>query len=286
VSVSLEHLGEASPREITQLLDLCNISRYSVMLHDYGLICPRINLIDYQGKYCRVQSSDVCEFCISKAGPTESAIEMYSKIESTSQLREGSYNLLKNAFKISAPSMSARLGYKNLFRDLNIKVLPHHREIKFHQRIPNSRHSKTVAILGAISYAKGLALYKELADFMEKFAPEFRFVFIGYTENNKIFQNNKNVVITGKYSKENLKSLIEKYDPVISLHLNIWPETFSYTLSEALRNGLYPFYTELGAVADRLAPMGIGRKYKIDENILNMAKDIVGFYRDLVELEG
>jgi len=39
---------------------------------------------------------------------------------------------------------------------------------------------------------------------------------------------------------------------------SVWPETYSYTLSEALRAGLFPVAFDIGAVAARIRAAGWG----------------------------
>ena len=177
LSVSVEHLGLASPIELARLLKIFR-KEYSVMLHDFSWICPRINLLDHSGRFCGVRSSEECETCVSKSPIQSSGDVMFSKINFVSDLRKKSLNILQDASKVYAPSVSTRNLYGVAFNDLRVNVKPHHRERIFKQRLPKSKFSKTVCVLGGISRPKGMTVYKELADFMEKNAPEFKIVFI------------------------------------------------------------------------------------------------------------
>ena len=44
----------------------------------------------------------------------------------------------------------------------------------------------------------------------------------------------------------------------------MWPETYSYTLSEAVLAGLYPVTFDLGAPAERMAAWGYGQCLPVD----------------------
>jgi GT2 family glycosyltransferase len=279
--ISIEHLGHASPDEISLLIQNAKIP-YKIGIHDYSYICPRVNLIDYDGNYCETQSSDVCEFCISKAGVIDASRSTFEKVMTVSNLRSSSLELLSKATAVSVPSISAKVLYNNIFKNIKFKVVPHHKERQFIKRFPTSIFSKTICIIGAISKPKGFLKYKEFCDYMEKYFPDFRIVFIGYTENDQIFKSNKNVIISGRYEQIEIKSLIEKYDPFCSLFLNIAPETFGYALSESLEHGLYPFYLNVGAIGDRLGKINIGSRYDSSVSVIKIAKDIVNYHKSLV----
>ena len=46
--------------------------------------------------------------------------------------------------------------------------------------------------------------------------------------------------------------------------LSVWPETFCYTLTEALRHHLYPVALNYGAVAERLQALNYGQVIAAD----------------------
>ncbi|WP_158271664.1 glycosyltransferase [Limnohabitans sp. 2KL-1] len=278
-SISVEHMGNASANEIYELLKLLNKS-YSLMLHDFSWVCPKINLVDQLGRYCNLRESTTCELCVEKSNlPSPSAIS-FPKLGTVASLRKVSYKIIKGSTVVEAPSISTRQIYLKAFPDIDVKVKAHHRERPFKQREKSYASSKVVAILGAISDVKGLYKYKDLADYMERNYPNVTIVFFGYTSNDELFSQNKNVKITGKYSgREDLLKLIDIYDPSICLHFSIWPETFSYTLSESLSLGLYPFYFKIGAVNDRLTKCKLGQGFSVDEDVSLVAKAIYDFIK-------
>jgi glycosyltransferase involved in cell wall biosynthesis len=159
--------------------------------------------------------------------------------------------------------------------ELDIEVRPHHPQVRFRPRHTKLSQVKTVAILGAISEIKGLFVYKKIADELGRIAPEINIVFFGYTSDDSLFDKNSNVIITGEYdSAADLKELINFYEPVAALHFPIWPETFSYTLSEALSFGLMPFYYSIGALGERLDKSKYKYRYDLDESPSAIAQDI------------
>ena len=76
--------------------------------------------------------------------------------------------------------------------------------------------------------------------------------------NDDLFQGLPNVTITGRYDEDDLDELVDVYRPSLSFFPNQWPETYSYTLSHALRFGLYPVVTDIGAPAERVRAAGFG----------------------------
>ncbi|MBT8543369.1 glycosyltransferase [Polynucleobacter paneuropaeus] len=279
-SISVEHIGISSPAELTKLLDAVNLS-YSVMLHDFSWICPRINLIDFSGHYCGVRTDNECEICVNKAPIPSSGVVTFSKVNMVSTLREESFELLQGATEVFAPSISTAKIYHSLYPELRVKVRPHHREVGFKVRTTRSKFSKTIAVLGGVSGPKGLYKYKELADILQINHPDFKLIFIGHVEDESIFHQNKNVKFTGRYLQDDLADLVDFYDPFACLHLNIWPETFSYVLSESLKLGLYPFYFNIGAVGDRLSSLGVGHGFSADERISVITKDLINYHKKI-----
>jgi hypothetical protein len=67
-----------------------------------------------------------------------------------------------------------------------------------------------------------------------------------------------NVVITGKYKAEQLPGLIAQSRGRLALFLPSWPETYSYTLSEAAKYGFIPLVPDIGAPAERVRAAGYG----------------------------
>lgn len=52
--------------------------------------------------------------------------------------------------------------------------------------------------------------------------------------------------------------MIQEYQCQIALFLSGWPETFCYTLTEALQNNLYPIALNYGAIAERIKALDYG----------------------------
>jgi len=133
----------------------------------------------------------------------------------------------------------------------NIEVTPHKVEdiepIKLTSKEPNS--TKTIAILGAINYAKGAGVVKELVELIEKENLNIEVVVIGEITENI---NSKHFKSTGKYKREDLTNIIKNLGVDIFLIPSIWPETFSYTTEEIIKLNMPLMVFNLGAPAERV----------------------------------
>ena len=89
---------------------------------------------------------------------------------------------------------------------------------------------------------------------------------IGYTDRDEAFAELGNVEISGAYSPADLSSIVEDSGCTTALFLSVWPETFSYTLSEAWRLGLHPITLDIGAPAERIREMQQGSLIPYTQN--------------------
>lgn len=279
LSIQLNHVGFGDFAQLRDLVDLLGLPT-EVILHDFAFICPRINLLDDSKTFCEVKDASTCDGCIARAGVHPLFTRGISEQKSVTQHREEARELLSRCGSIVAPTAVTRDLYLRALPGLDIDVRLHHPLPRFRPKRAGHSMVKTVAVLGAISELKGLFVYKKIADELERIAPDIKIVFFGYTENDSLFANNKNVIITGKYnSADHLKELMSAYDPVAALHFPIWPETFSYTLSESLSYGLMPFYFAIGALRERLDEKKFRYRYDLDESITRIARDLVDYVK-------
>jgi glycosyltransferase involved in cell wall biosynthesis len=123
---------------------------------------------------------------------------------------------------------------------------------------PSRPPGNNIALLGAIGPHKGSSLLLELARLACLTHPNLYFCVIGYSDIDSALLKIGNVSITGKYEADQLPALLDRFDTGIALFLHGWPETFSYTLTEAVMQGLAPLAPDIGAPAERIRASGIG----------------------------
>jgi hypothetical protein len=108
--------------------------------------------------------------------------------------------------------------------------------------------------------------------------PSLVFRVIGYTSLDEELLKLGNVIISGRYTPETFPQLIADARGNLALFLHEWPETWSYTLSEALRFGFLPLVPDIGAPAARVRAMQFGIVYPFPSDaaqILQLIGDIL-----------
>jgi glycosyltransferase involved in cell wall biosynthesis len=242
-------------------------------LHDYYPACPRVTMIDATNSFCGAAATDVCERCIALGGVHHDA--------RTDDLMAAEHralfaDLLSSMTEIVAPSKSSALYLRRVFPDLQVSVRSHEdRKIRIGRATPFSSLSNVV-LLGAINPHKGSRLLLELAGMATIWASHLRFHVIGYTDVDEKLRALGNVSITGEYNRNDLPQLVAAAAARYALFLHHWPETYSYTLTEAMDLGLTPLVPDIGAPADRVRTAGLGKVFGFPIDLMVVLKLLVG----------
>lgn len=246
---------------------------YDVTLHDYLGICPRITFLDGHGRYCEEKQLDIdaCDRCIGLYGLPENMGNVFSEYGGDVESWRTHYRTaLTNARKVFAPSQSAAEPYKRHFGLPNIEVKPHPSPtVNPPKPSPSPLLASPddlirVAILGAIGESKGFDLLRACIEDAELRDLPLQFHIIGYTRNDAALSRHPNVRISGQYQPGQVADIIRQSGASIALFLSPWPETWSYTLSEALQNGLYPITLDIGAIAERVSQLNYGLRLPVN----------------------
>ncbi len=222
-------------------------------VHDFYAACARVNLIDPTGRFCGVADAGTCGRCVALGGAHEASM--------LTTLDVGAHRALFRAFfaacgHVVAPSQDTARLFNVAFPDVAPVVMPH---LHLGGPPPALRAiGNNIVLLGAVGPHKGSSLLLEIARLARITNPDLQFQVIGYTDIDAALLKIGNVSITGKYAPADLPVLLEKSQAGIALFLHGWPETFSYTLTEAVMLGLLPLVPDIGAPADRVRESGIG----------------------------
>jgi glycosyltransferase involved in cell wall biosynthesis len=231
---------------------------YGYSVHDMYLPCPTVYLIDAAGKYCNATTDvDACMRCLS-------AMPAFSDVD-IAQWRARYAPLMAGAAKVWAPSHWAGEAFGKYYPGPNIEIRPHpvdsggtaRREVDVFS-LPDDGH-RHVAVLGAIGPEKGARLIDALADEIRNRSLPLRIVVVGFTDRARRWQSDdRTLTIHGSYGADELAALFERYRIDLVAFPTIWPETFSYTLSEAWRAGRPALVPPRGALAERVIATGAG----------------------------
>lgn len=251
--------------------------QYDLTLHDYFTVCPRANLMREAKVYCgdRVDPS-VCNECISKNGVHESSRYGLKEYGSVELWREFFRTKLNSARKVYVPSEDARARISGYFPGISITVRPHPEPLAEVSAVQKSRESDVnVCFIGAVGDHKGYEFLEGCAKYAIEHDLPITFWVVGYTKNDAEILKLKNCRVTGRYKRNELSRLLSESPCDIALLLSVWPETFSYTLSEALRSGMKVIAFDIGAVRDRL-PAGWGRLLPLGSSFSDVCDAIIG----------
>lgn len=122
-----------------------------------------------------------------------------------------------------------------------------------------------IAVIGAIGPNKGAYALFELCRYIYKHDLAINIYVIGFTCNNNAIKDYSFVHIVGSYDENDFSKIVANYNLQYSLFLSPWPETFSYTISLAFDNKLWPFVLNTGAPAERVADSGFGTLLDSDD---------------------
>ena len=139
----------------------------------------------------------------------------------------------------------------------------------------NKANKLNIAFIGGINKEKG---GQEIAKLVRKYKDKinwFLFGNIGCLDLESLKQDN--YAWFGGYNSEDLPVLMNAYEIDIVCILSIWPETYSYTLTEALLCKKPVIVTNIGALGNRLSKVQCGwgaRLEYIQEDLSEIVKSI------------
>ena len=121
-----------------------------------------------------------------------------------------------------------------------------------------------VAFIGGINEEKGGC---EIAEIIKQGPSDVEwYVFGGIGEENLFRLKKENLIKTGYYYQEDLATLLTYHGIEAICILSKWPETFSYTLSEAVINYIPVIVTDIGALGQRTDKEGYGKKVTVERD--------------------
>jgi glycosyltransferase involved in cell wall biosynthesis len=231
------HHVHALPREALELPRDLGVP-YDVTLHDHFAICPQYHLADEAGRYCGEPDAAGCGACLAKR-PAQWGLDIAA-------WRTLFHGLLRQADRVIAPSSDIGTRMQRYFPDVQPQVWPHPE-----LRLDAPRVLK-ILILGGLSAIKGMDLFEACVRDAQARGLPLYFEVLGHISRPLQVERDAPVRISGSYTETHLATLVEIERPDAFLFLSQVPETFSYTLSVAMRTGKPIVATQMGAFAERL----------------------------------
>lgn len=256
VSLVVVHQVLGYPAEFLPALARFIKGRQSVFYaHDFYSLCPRVTLINAAGKFCGLAETDVCARCVAVGGSHES-----SRLTALapSAHRAMFADLLAQFTHVVTPSEDAAGYLRRGFHGLEVEAIPHPLPEPPAYAAVRQIGDAEVVLFGALGPHKGSGKLLEIARLAILEYPALRMRVIGYTDIDDALLDVGNVTITGPYKPKDLPSITSTCKGSLALFLSEWPETFSYTLSEALQYGFLPIVPDIGALAERVRLGNLG----------------------------
>ena len=248
--VSLVHIHHVLdyPMDLRALIVSLGVPFY-LTVHDYFLICPRINLMPPKQKYCGEPGPSQCNACLSIDAP-RGAVDILWWRASHAWLFEG-------ATAVICPSNDVANRCRRYFPDAAYQVVSHEKMTSSTLSVANvpvltPHEPLRIAILGVLARHKGLTLISDALDVAVQKNSPLEFRLIGFSEQIMPHFPTHLFSQTGPYDDSHLADLIDAFNPHLILFPACWPETYSYTLTVALNSQRPIMVTDIGALTERV----------------------------------
>ncbi|MDB5362586.1 MAG: hypothetical protein JWO51_3883 [Rhodospirillales bacterium] len=241
---------------------------YEIIVHDYSWICPRITLMDGQGRYCGMPETATCERCIELNGSS------LNEEISVGDLRNRSTALFAGAARVITPCADVRERFQQIIPNARYETRPWEKPLPdpvFQTRAPAPGERLRVAVVGAIGQQKGYEMLLACGlDAALRDLP-LEFVVIGYSQDDAILFKTGRIFVTGRYEPAELIDLIRAQNCHLAFLPSATPETWSYSLTEIWHAGLPVLAFDLGAVGERIRTQSGGWLIPVtrDERTIN-----------------
>lgn len=247
--------------------------RVSMRGHDYQSICPHFTLLNHKKEFCNLPNEYTCANCFRLNLHCDDEFLNKTLMSGATDIktwrtkwRNFFDKYLDEIIVFSECSKNLFLRAYPCLQD-KISVIPH----KVPQLRPvntNKHRPVTIGILGDISSVhKGRDIVRQMHYMGHNYSASV--VVIGVC-------GDTDIPSTGRYNVNDLTRIIENHNIDIIFIPSIWPETFSYTTSEAMSMNVPVACFNLGAPAERVREYDKGLVIN-DIDATNALQQIVKF---------
>lgn len=222
-------------------------------VHDYYAICKSFNLIGYDGRYCAIAerpevACDVCLAATDQALPGSQAIRRAFWAGAMAQL-----DLIHANSQFTRAMLAALFPELDAAGTIAVAGIPLPTDNKEALSAAPTNQPLRIAVIGNFTILKGADPLIRLFALMAEDPVEFHILGSVNEPYDTILANfeTKNLEVHGSYQADAVPEWLSTMD--LSLHLSIWPETYSITLSEVWSAGLIPIVADIGALGERVA---------------------------------
>jgi glycosyltransferase involved in cell wall biosynthesis len=257
-----------------------------ISLHDYYFWCPNYKLLSPLGNkglsFCFFEKDDVkCAKCLDLLGKKDISAEKVRK------RREYVDRILCISDDIVLFSGCVQDIFYALYNSSGDKTMIIEHGVEAKNDLPPVHRSGSgfnVAYLGAFTYEKGADIFIEIVRRAKSRYPKDKVNFfiigeLGYHLPNDLLRlkGSKSLKVTGAYRPHEVGRLLKGEGIDLIMLLSRWPETYSYTLSEAIINGVPVMASDLGALRERVAKYAVGYLVPYENPVPRILKIIDDF---------
>jgi glycosyltransferase involved in cell wall biosynthesis len=223
-------------------------------VHDYYFICPTFHMVRSDGTFCEGCSVEQ----IDAACLVRNEYLGYAEFdpERLADWREEFRNVIPLIGTFVFPSVAAQHLFEEYFPETMGKavVIMHGDSLPEGAGIQYERGAESdlrVGVIGSLWKHKG----RDLVEYIVEHNADDGIVFVHFGDHSI---SSDKMTKLGRYSQGRIVSLLQEQRIDVILILSTWPETFSYTLSEAIKAEIPAIVTNLGATRERVEALGIG----------------------------
>lgn len=220
---------------VNNIIKLCNSLRIREALfwiHDYSSICSGFNLLRNDIKYCGLpisssQSCQICSYGLSRYDQKNAHMKIFNKMkmtyiapsETASKIWKKEYGLNKKV--IISPHCS--LSYDDSINDL------------LNNSVDSIDRKLNIAFIGHPVFHKGYSIFRELC-LRNSHNARYNFYHLGSSRELGMNYIYKNITVNVNNLNATIDAL-KSCDIDIVVIWSVWPETYSFTATEAICAG-------------------------------------------------
>lgn len=228
-------------------------------IHDFYALCPSPHLLDFEDKYCGVpQNIGVCRLCLKKNHDWyHSWYPEENRPIDIAAWRQPFSSLFKATTTISLFDSSAVEILRKAFplEENKIRIVPHSSDYFECDKQMDLSGPLHIGVLGTLSRIKGSAVVDAFYNYINAQELDIPITIVGPS----CVDTPPGIKVHGHYSINDLPIIVSKQRINVILMPSIVPETFSYTISEAIKMGLPIVAFDIGAQGRRVKEYKLGK---------------------------
>ncbi|AFW01065.1 glycosyl transferase [Gluconobacter oxydans] len=223
---------------------------YDVFVHDHIWFCPRISLLDGNGRYCGEPDVSGCETCVATWG------DYLGEDLTVPELVRRSRHELGHAGRLMVPSHDTAQRMERHFPQFSFEPVPLEDDAALLLNVSGQKNIITdrplrICVVGGLSRWKGYDILLAMADYVKGMSLPVELVLVGHTPDDETLIA-AGVKVTGEYREDEVLDLIGEQNADVGFIPSVAPETWCYALGILWKSGLEVLCFDIGAQSERV----------------------------------